>query len=197
MIFTPLQKEVLRLSYENKLSHLTSTLSAVEIIARIYREKGPYDRFVLSQGHAALALYVVLGRGQALLNKYGYHPHRSPADGIYCSTGSLGQGITVALGMAMAGRTTHCLISDGEAAEGSVWEVLRHADNFPHLHIYLNFNGQSAFGLVHTNLISALKGLHNGIAVFRQREPWPIPALNGVRGHYHILTKEEYETAIR
>ena len=70
---------------------------------------------------------------EELFLKHGGHPHRDEENGIYCSTGSLGLGITVAVGRALANknRTVYCLISDGEAAEGSVWEAAMSAPNFP------------------------------------------------------------------
>ena len=73
------------------------------------------------------ALYVVLEKyfgidAEELLEKHGHHPHRDELNKLHCSTGSLGQGITVAVGRAIANpnRDVYCLISDGECAEGSV-----------------------------------------------------------------------------
>ena len=103
-----------------------------EIIDEIYKSKNEEDIFILSSGHAALALYVILEKyegkdAEELFLKHGGHPHRDEENGIYCSTGSLGLGITVAVGRALAdkNRKVHVLISDGESAEGSVWEALR------------------------------------------------------------------------
>ena len=191
MILSPIQREVLELSYRNKLSHLSSTLSAVPIIKHIYDTKLPEDAFVLSQGHAALALYCVLGRGQELLSKFGVQPHRSIMDGIHCTTGSLGMGITVALGMAMAGRTVHCLISDGECAEGSVWEVLRLAPRFPKLRVYVNYNGMSALGTLDTSLRAKLTAFLPTIEIWHST-PLELPFTRGVEAHYHVITDEEY-----
>ena len=98
----------------------------------INKNKNKEDIFILSSGHAALALYAVLEKyegknAEELFLKHGGHPHRDEENGIYCSTGSLGLGITVAVGRALANknRKVHVLISDGESAEGSVWEALR------------------------------------------------------------------------
>ena len=190
MKLSPLQRQVVELSYRNKLSHLSSTLSAAPIIQWIYNERmKPNDAFVLSQGHAALALYCHLGRGQELLDKFGIHAHRSVADGIFCSTGSLGMGITVALGMAMAGRDTHCLLSDGECSEGAVWEVLLLAPRFPHLHLYVNMNGQSAYQRVKWDLGVKLKAVAPDIqlcvggmgAALHARHRGPLPYHHGGR----------------
>ena len=115
-----LKKRILDIAYKNKLSHLGSYLSSVEIIDEIYTNKHPDDIFILSSGHAALALYTVLekheGRdAEELFKKHGGHPHRDEENGLYCSTGSLGTGITIAVGRALANpkRKVHVLISDG------------------------------------------------------------------------------------
>ena len=96
-----MKKRILEIAYKNKLSHLGSYLSAVDIIDEIYSKKDKKDIFILSSGHAALALYIVLEKyenrdAEKLFKKYGGHPHLAEEDGIYCSTGSLGTGITIA-----------------------------------------------------------------------------------------------------
>ena len=127
-----LKNRILDIAYKNKLSHLGSYFSSVGIIDRIFKDKKLEDIFILSSGHAALSLYVVLEKyygmdAEELFSEQGGHPHRDEAKHVYCSTGSLGMGITVAVGRALANttRTVHCLISDGECAEGSVWESLK------------------------------------------------------------------------
>ena len=188
---SPLQREIIDLSYRNKLSHLSSTLSAAPIIEAIYGVKTKETAFVLSQGHAALALYCVLGKGQELLDKFGTQAHRSVADGVYCSTGSLGMGLTVALGMAMAGRTTYCLISDGECAEGCVWEALNLANRFPKLVVHVNFNNQSALGPLDDGLADRLMATYPSIVIWRSA-PIDLPFTKGIESHYHVITDEEY-----
>src|ERR1700679_1082967 len=134
-ILSPLQKQLrrrlLEVIYREKLSHLGSCLSALDIMVAVYDIKKPDDRFILSNGHAGLALYVVLEKEGFLdltsLDGLNIHPDRSVERGIYVSTGSLGQGLPIALGMALADpqRDIYCMISDGECAEGSIWEALR------------------------------------------------------------------------
>ena len=90
-----LKKRILEIAYKHKLSHLGSYLSAVGIVDEIYKTKGADDIFILSSGHAALALYVCLEKyegadAEELFLKHGGHPHRDEFNGIYCSTGSLG-----------------------------------------------------------------------------------------------------------
>ena len=102
-----LKKRILEIAHKHKLSHLGSYLTAVDIIDEIYRIKNPNDIFILSSGHAALALYVVIEKyegknAEELFLKHGGHPHRDEKNGIYCSTGSLGLGITITVGRALA-----------------------------------------------------------------------------------------------
>jgi transketolase len=97
------------------------------------------DIFILSKGHAALALYCTLAHYGyfsfddiltfgAFGSSYGCHADRTKVRGVEVSTGSLGHGIGLAVGMALAfkiggsGRKVYCLIGDGEANEGTVWE---------------------------------------------------------------------------
>ena len=100
-----LERRIIELSYKHGLTHLSSCLTSVNVIDKIYQVKKKTDPFILSNGHAFLALCVVLEKwegkdAEKLWKKHGTHPNRDLEDGIYCSTGSLGMGITVAVGMA-------------------------------------------------------------------------------------------------
>ena len=116
-----LKKRIIDISYKLQLSHVSSCLTAVDIIAEIYtKRRKPEDLVVISQGHTGLALYVVLEKylginAEYLFHKHGVHPNRDLENGIYCSTGSLGCGLPIALGMALADKTrnVYCLISAG------------------------------------------------------------------------------------
>src|SRR5210317_1435094 len=93
------KKRILEISYKNKLGHLSSYLSCYDIIDHIHKIKNKHDIFILSCGHASLALYVALEKyyginAEKLFEKHGGHPHLNESDQIYCSTGSLGTGIT-------------------------------------------------------------------------------------------------------
>jgi len=123
------KRRVLEVAYKNKLSHLGSYFSALPVIEEIFETKKSDEPFILSNGHASLALYAVLEKhhgidAEFLFNKHGGHPHRDEDNKIYCSTGSLGLGLLVSVGRALANRNdnVYCLISDGECAEGSIWE---------------------------------------------------------------------------
>ena len=190
-------RQLIDLHYKNKLGHMSSTLTAYPIIKKIYEEMGEDDVFILSQGHAGLALYVVLGRGQELLEKHGIHPNRSIEDGIFCTTGSLGQGITVAVGMAMAGRTVHVLISDGECAEGAVWEAINFIMTMGlRINIHVNWNSLSAMGMTNHMMIDTLMTAYPGLQIHIANKFKP-PFTNTIKDHYFSLTEEQYREAIK
>ena len=198
-----LKKRILDIAYKNKLSHIGSYLSSVDIIDEIYANKHKDDIFILSSGHAALALYVVLekyeGRdAEELFKKYGGHPHRAEEDGIYCSTGSLGTGITIAVGRALANpkRKVHVLISDGECAEGSIWESLRFIQEHPinNIEVHVNINGYAAYDKVDKEyLTTRLKAFLPNINL-HYTSVNQTPFLKGINAHYHVMSKEDYES---
>ncbi len=166
-----LRKIILDQSKRAHVGHIGCALSVVEIIASIYnaiRVNHPSDpdrdRFVLSKGHAALALYAALHlRGlisREQLDTFhgddsllGVHPeHELP--GIDFSSGSLGQGLSMGAGAALAAklqnspRRVFAVMSDGECNEGSVWEAAMFAAHHKlgNLVAIIDLNGQQAFG---------------------------------------------------
>jgi len=197
-----LKKRILEIAYKNKLSHLGSYLSSLEIIEEIYKNKKSEDIFILSSGHAALALYVVLeayeGRNaEELFKKHGGHPHRDEKNGLYCSTGSLGLGITIAVGRALANpkRKVYVLISDGEAAEGSIWESLRfiYEQNIKNIEVYANINGYAAYDKIDIEYLSKrlLSFLPNINLRYTSVNQYPF--LKGINAHYHVMSEEDYK----
>jgi len=163
---------VLEQSKRAGVGHIGSALSVADIIASLYSgvlnvpapDDPERDRFILSKGHAALALYAALHlRGfltEDELNTYccdgtflGVHPERALA-GVDISTGSLGQGLPIGAGMALAarmqesGRRVFVLISDAECNEGSVWEAAMFAAHhrLSNLIAIIDVNGQQALG---------------------------------------------------
>jgi transketolase len=198
-----LKKRILEIAYKNKLSHLGSYLSSVEIIDEIYSKKKPEDIFILSSGHAALALYVILEKyegknAEELFKKHGGHPHRDEENGLYCSTGSLGTGITIAVGRAIANpkRKVYVLISDGESAEGSIWEALRFIkeNNIENIEVYVNINGYAAYDKIDKEyLTKRLKAFLPNINL-RYTTVNQTPFLKGLNAHYHVMSKEDYNS---
>ena len=197
-------KRLLDISYENQLHHLGSYFSCVETIDDIYSKMNQDDIFILSNGHAAVALYVVLEKhfkfdAQDLLNEMGEHPHRNELKKVHCSTGSLGMGITVAVGRALSNkdRDVYCMISDGECSEGSVWESLKfiHENDINNLKIYVNANGWAAYDSIDIDYLEKrLKSFNPKINFIKTTvEQY---GLTGLSAHYKNFTKEQYEEAV-
>ena len=150
------RKGVIVGTHAAKAGHPGGSLSIAEILAYLYFEemnvdpadpkKADRDRFVLSKGHAAPALYAVLAeRGffpkeeletlRHIDSRLQGHPNMNDTPGVDMSTGSLGQGISAAVGMALAakhwneGWRTYAILGDGEIEEGQVWEAAMFAGN--------------------------------------------------------------------
>jgi transketolase len=201
-----LKKRLIEIAYKHNLGHLGSYLSALEIIDNIYQKMNEDDIFILSSGHAALALYVCLEKykgqnAEELFIKHGGHPHLDEKSGIYCSTGSLGLGITIALGRAVANknRKVYVLISDGECAEGSIWEALKtiEEESINNVEVHVNINGYAAYKLVDQDyLTKRLQAFHPRIQIhYTTVEQFPF--LNGLRAHYYVMDENDYQLALK
>lgn len=223
-----LKKRIVELTFKKKLSHLGSSLSSVDLIDCVYAIKDKKDIFVLSNGHAGMALYVVLEKYKILKSKdiesLSIHPDRNLDLGVYVSTGSLGQGLPIAVGMALADRKkkVYCLISDGECAEGSIWEALRVLveQKLRNLTVIVNANGWGAYGRI--NLYALKEKLqafgfdilsvngHNFIEIekalveesgdikliFATTVVEHFPFLTGLDAHYYTMKEEDYRSAL-
>ena len=199
-----LYRRLLDICYENKLHHLGSYFSCLHIIDEIYKNKKDDDIFILSSGHSVVALYVVLEKyygldAVELHKKYGDHPKRNEVDKLHCSTGSLGMGITVAVGRALANpnRNVYCLLSDGECAEGSVWESVRFAfeNKLSNLKIYVNANGWAAYDPVDLDYLEKrIKAFHPDVNFVRTTVEHF--GLKGLHAHYTNFSEEQYREAL-
>jgi transketolase len=167
---------IIETSHKSSIPHLGGCLSCVDILVAAYfrtlridpaNARDPdRDRFILSKGHGAAALFQVLGlRGfypESMLDTYGQdgglfaeHPP-APADlpGIEAATGSLGHGLPIGLGMALSARiqgrgyNVVALLSDGECNEGSVWEsaMMAASQKVERLAVIVDFNKWQATG---------------------------------------------------
>ena len=204
-ILNKLERRIIDISFKNKSSHLSSCLTAVGLIDKIYKIKPPKDIFILSNGHAGLALYVVLEKyekrnAEKLFKKHGTHPNRDIKNGIWCSTGSLGQGLPIAVGMALANRKRNVwvLLSDGECAEGSIWEALRIAteNRMENLRIEVNANGHSAYKEIDVEYLRhRIQTFYPLLIIETNMFKYP-DCLQGLSGHYHVLNEKEYKEAI-
>lgn len=151
-----LRSEIARIVHASGEGHIPSCFSIVDILEIVYRkhidlglasgDNPDRDIFILSKGHGALALYVVLKKfgliKESELATYGKlngafagHPDRRKHSAIEASTGSLGHGMPLAVGAALgkkiAGRSGRviCLVGDGETHEGTIWEAAHFAAN--------------------------------------------------------------------
>lgn len=181
-----LRGRVVTMSHVAETPHLGSSLSCIDILTAIYwgvlridprdPQAAGRDRFVLSKGHAATALYAALAmRGffdESLLDTYNCdggllaeHPTRGSVPGVEAATGSLGHGLSLALGMILAGRIQkldfRCFVvmSDGECEEGSVWEaaMFAAAHRMDNVVVVVDYNKWQATG--RSNEIMALAPL--------------------------------------
>ncbi|MDE3109185.1 MAG: transketolase [Acidobacteriota bacterium] len=172
-----IRQHCVRMTGKANASHIGSALSSADILAALYGSALRYDpkrpdwpdrdRFIMSKGHACTALYATLAESgffplAALETFYqngsplaGHVMHKDNP-GVELSTGSLGHGLPVATGMAIAakrdGRPSRvfCLLSDGECDEGSVWESALFApqQNLDNLTVIVDYNGIQSLGMV-------------------------------------------------
>lgn len=161
MVIDKLRKRILEVAVRDEMGHIPSALSILDIVWTLYdKVMTPDDQFLLSKGHGCMALYAVLEE-KGLLDwstKLQGHPKRGGA--ILASTGSLGHGLPMALGLAKAKKIkgevgrVFCLIGDGECNEGTIWEcaalAVHHKLN--NLHIIVDQNHSSDRALNNQNL---------------------------------------------
>lgn len=223
------RKRIIEISYNAKLAHLGSCLSVVDIIDAIYLTKKRSERFVLSGGHAGIALYVILEKHGIIRPEVIYglhiHPDRNIDYGIDLSTGSLGQGLPIAVGMALADRSKRvfCVITDGECAEGSIWEALRivYEAKINNLITVVNVNGWGAYDPIPSDfLLKRIKGFglkvievygHNiskiskaieranrigPLVIFARTSVEQLSFLKGQGAHYYVMKESDYQTAM-
>ena len=164
-----IRKNIVKMVTNAKSGHPGGSLSAADILTVLYfefmdinRENAnsiDRDRFVLSKGHASPALYAVLKEKgiidddllsfRVLGSRLQGHPDMKRVEGVDMSTGSLGQGISAAVGMAIANKLDnnehriYAMLGDGECQEGEVWEASMAAAHYKldNLCAILDFNG--------------------------------------------------------
>ncbi|MGB7195343.1 MAG: thiamine pyrophosphate-dependent enzyme [Collimonas pratensis] len=163
-----LLKRTVEIDFSHRHRHLPGSLSCLPIIAGIYDGMNPDDVFILSKGHSCAAWYAVL---EAL----GYHPdcskvhpERDPDNGVTITSGSLGHGLPIAVGIAYAKQlrnergTVHVLMGDGECQEGTVWESLLMAARLElhaNLVVHIDCNGWQGSDVVLVDFQRPLRAL--------------------------------------
>lgn len=193
---------IIEISKKLKLTHVGSCLSALPIYEEIYAKKKPEDIVIADNAHSHLAHLVVAYSEipeeewenydiESQITKYGIHcDTRSICD---ASGGSLGHGLGIGIGYALADRKrdVYVIVSDGSMMEGSNWEALRirQSLNLTNLKIYANFNGYSAVSKVNGN---DLMFKMDNFALFHDDIQYHftdngLPELEGLQGHYKLL----------
>ncbi len=186
-----LRKEIFITAYKGGMAHLASSFSSLEILYTLYMKgvlkynaEDPLwearDRFVLSKGHGGLALYTVLSE-VGFLTKEELHTYLQPnchiggepcmrdLPGIEASTGSLGHGLSIGVGMALAqkmdkqGSKTYVLLGDGECQEGSVWEAAMSA---------VAFKLGNLTAIIDSNSLQKTNGVQETLGVVNWKEKW-------------------------
>ncbi len=171
------RKDIVEMTYLAHSGHPGGSLSSVEILVSLYFselnqspetvDSPDRDRFVLSKGHITPAFYSVLSHAgyipheelkqfRKVNSRLQGHPASTKLKGIEVSTGSLGQGLSVAIGIALAGKIdkrdyrVYCLVGDGEMEEGQIWEAIMFAGNrhLNNLILFLDYNGLQIDGEV-------------------------------------------------
>ena len=179
-----IRRNIVKMIYKASSGHPGGALSCTDILTALYFEemnidvKNPKspdrDRFVLSKGHASAALYATLAeRGfirkeeldgfRNINSNLQGHPDMNKIPGVDMSTGSLGQGLSVANGIAIAGKLdnkkyrVYCLMGDGEIQEGQIWEAAMTASQYKldNLCAIIDYNGLQIDGKV-TEVMSPL-----------------------------------------
>ena len=169
--------DVIKMLAESASGHPGGSLSEIEILVALYAHemnhdpsdvcKRDRDRFVLSKGHGIPGLYAVMAQVgywdneetmslRKLESPFQGHPDRCRLPGMEASTGSLGQGLSIAVGFTMSSRLdgdtfrTYCLIGDGESQEGQIWEAAMCAGKFglDNLVCFLDYNKAQIDGFV-------------------------------------------------
>lgn len=170
MLQRQLRLKILKIANLSKSSHchIGSCFSCIDILIQtLIYEMGEWDKFVLSKGHASLALYVVLNYlgkiSDKTLSTYfqnnsklGIHTPSTLPEDIPLGTGSLGHGLSFSCGLALGSllakkhtlKKVYCLISDGECNEGAIWEAALFASvhKLYNLIVLVDKNGLQAFG---------------------------------------------------
>lgn len=223
------RKRILEISFKQNLSHIGSCLAVVDLIDAVYKVKNKNDKFVLSNGHTGIALYTILEKYNKLKDKNAVyklhvHPDRNPNIDIHVSSGSLGLGFPIAVGMALADkkRMIFCTISDGECAEGSVWETFRIISdmNIANIKTIMSVNGWGAYGKIETKrLMRRIRAFgfkvieidgHNMreiSAALKNRSKKPVVIFAHTRSnqfsflvdqhaHYYVMNEKDYNDAL-
>ena len=210
-----MKRDILRAAHKAKEGHVASAFSVLDILYVLYGyilnvcpempKRNDRDYFILSKGHASLALYSILEEAGFLLpgelmtfcqkdTRLGGHPCESLVPGVEASTGSLGHGLPMAVGLAMSmmksksSGLVFCVIGDGEMNEGSIWESLLLAGHHKlnNLRVILDYNHSNDRAL-------KIPMVGRGAADILGAMGWRVSSIDG---HDHSQIKYAFEPVI-
>lgn len=185
------KNKIMVVSRDLGLSHIGSNISCLPILDKIYRHKKETDIVILDNAHAHLAHVVARAKGfagtikaiETVITGFGIHCDRRA--GCDASGGSLGHGLGIAIGYALANpkRMVYVVVSDGGLNEGSTWEALRLIDKLriKNIEIHVNANGFSALEPVNIDLLKKRLNIFTKVIVHRTSNG---KGFEGVGGHY-------------
>lgn len=149
-----LRRDILEMAFGRGKGHIGGAFSIIEILVSLYdKVMTEDDKFILSKGHACLPLYAIL-KERGFNPKISGHPEIDVKNGIHCTTGSLGHGLPIGVGMALARKlkrkrgNIYILISDAECQEGTTWESLLLAAHYKldNLVVIVDHNNMQTLG---------------------------------------------------
>ncbi len=206
-----LRRFIIKYLHQSGGGHFGGALSVADVLLVILKyivnlnsgncNKTYRDRIILSKGHTSIALYCLLAMQNIIdidtLDNYGGlnaglegHPDMTVTPGVDFSTGSLGQGISAGIGMALAlkNKNSHVwvIVGDGECQEGQIWEAAAFAERYKinNLHVIVDCNGAQEFGFKHDKFLLQ-KPLINPENKWRAFG-WNVTSVNG-HNHLDIL----------
>ncbi len=186
-----IRKDIIEMIYNAKSGHPGGSLSCTDLLVCLYHYKlnlnvdkngNRIDKFILSKGHASAAYYAILSSKGFIphedlitFRKYDSYLEGHPSNkivGIDTSSGSLGQGLSIANGMALSKKVfneegkVYCLVGDGELEEGQIWEALMTANKYRlnNLTMIIDNNGLQIDGSV--NSVKKLENLNEKLESF-------------------------------
>ena len=174
-IIKTLKKQMLKMAFESQHGHVASSFSCIDILYVLYNnvmnitpdnyEDSNSDKFILSKGHACLALYVILEQKGFITKEdlstfcksgtiLSGHPNKD-IPGVICNTGSLGHGLGIATGIALSKKingnsgNVYCLLGDEESMEGTTFECMTLINNYnlDNLYVIIDQNSSAPINL--------------------------------------------------
>jgi transketolase N-terminal domain/subunit len=202
LTYRSLLRRTVEIDFVHKHRHLgAGTLSALPIMAEVFEYMAPPDTFILSKGHACAALYAILESRGFHPNVANVHPERDPNNGITITSGSLGHGLPIGLGIAFARSLSghpgkvHVLMGDGECLEGTTWEAInlaRRLNLHSRLKVHVDANGFQGSDRTLDSCAHRLLEMYAGMTIYDYPPGYGVPLIEALGSGTHLVTLEEY-----